>query len=96
MKNIYDVIKKPCLTEKGMALQETDNQIVVKVHRNANKIEIKKAVEQLFNVKADKVRTASMHGKQKRMGYHSGRRADWKKAYISIAEGHRIDFLEEL
>lgn len=96
MKNIYDVIKKPCLTEKGMALQESDNQIVVKVDRNANKIEIKKAVEKLFNVKAEKVRTTSMHGKQKRMGYHFGRRPDWKKAYITLAEGQQVDFLEEL
>ncbi|MFP3982847.1 MAG: 50S ribosomal protein L23 [Desulfurivibrionaceae bacterium] len=96
MKNIYDVIKKPCLTEKGMTLQESNNQIVVKVDPKANKIEIKKAVEKLFNVKAEKVRTVNMHGKKKRMGYHFGRRSDWKKAYINIAEGQQVDFLEEL
>ncbi|MFO7760084.1 MAG: 50S ribosomal protein L23 [Thermodesulfobacteriota bacterium] len=96
MKNIYDIIKKPCLTEKGMFLQETDNQIIVKVDQKANKIEIKKAVEKLFNVKADKVRTTNMHGKQKRIGYHTGRRPDWKKAYITLSEGQKVDFLEEL
>ncbi len=94
--NIFDVIKKPCLTEKGMTLQEVNNQVVVKVNKHANKIEIKQAVEKMFNVKVDKVRTLNMHGKKKRMGLHAGRRQDWKKAVISLAEGHKIDFLEEL
>jgi large subunit ribosomal protein L23 len=96
MNNVCDVIKKACLTEKGMALQEQHGQIVVRVDCRANKIEIKKAVEQLFNVKVDKVRTANMHGKMKRVGQHMGRRNDWKKAIVSLAEGHKIDFLEDL
>ncbi len=96
MINIYDVVKKPCLTEKGMLLQEENNQVVMKVHSKANKIEIKNAVENLFNVKVDKVRTANMHGKKKRVGVHSGQRSDWKKAIVTLAEGHKIDFLEEL
>ncbi len=96
MNNITEVIKKPCLTEKGMALQEEHNQIVVKVDPRANKIEIKEAVERLFNVKVEKVRTANMHGKMKRVGKHMGRRNDWKKAIVSLGEGHKIDFLEDL
>jgi large subunit ribosomal protein L23 len=96
MKNICGVIKKACLTEKGMGLQELNNQIVMKVDTNANKIEIKEAVESLFNVKVDKVRTANMHGKVKRVGRHMGRRNDWKKAIVSLAEGHKIDLLEDL
>jgi large subunit ribosomal protein L23 len=96
MKNICGVIKKACLTEKGMGLQELNNQIVIKVDPNANKIEIKEAVEELFNVKVDKVRTANMHGKIKRVGRHQGRRNDWKKAIVSLAEGHKIDLLEDL
>lgn len=96
MNNICDVIKKACLTEKGMALQETQNQIVVKVDPRANKLEIKEAVEQLFNVKVAKVRTANMHGKMKRVGKYMGRRNDWKKAIVSLSEGHKIDFLEDL
>lgn len=96
MINIYDVIKKPCLTEKGMLLQEENNQVVMKVHSKANKIEIKTAVEMLFNVKVDKVCTANMHGKKKRVGKHSGQRSDWKKAIVTLSEGHKIDFLEEL
>ena len=96
MNSVCDVIKKACLTEKGMALQEEHNQIVVKVDPRANKLEIKEAVEQLFNVKVDKVRTANMHGKMKRVGGHMGRRNDWKKAVVSLAEGHKVDFLEDL
>jgi len=96
MKDIYNVIKKPCLTEKGMSLQEMNNQIVVKVDPCANKIEIKNAVEKLFNVKVDRVRTANMTGKSKRVGRHTGKTSNWKKAIVSLAEGHKIDFLEEL
>ena len=96
MKNVFDVIKKPCLTEKGMFLQETENQVVLKVDPRANKIEIKQAAEKLFNIKITKVRTANMHGKSKRVGKHIGRTNDWKKAIISLAEGQKLDFLEEL
>ena len=96
MKDLFDVIKKPCLTEKGMTLQENNNQVVIKVNPSANKIEIKNAVEKLFNVKVDRVRTANMHGKQKRVGLRTGRCSDWKKAIVTLAEGHKIDFLEEI
>lgn len=96
MIDIYNVIKKPCLTEKGMLLQEEHNQVVMKVNPKANKIQIKKSVEELFNVKVDKVRTANMHGKKKRVGRHLGQRSHWKKAIITLKEGNKIDFLEEL
>lgn len=96
MNNLYNVIKKPCLTEKGMTLQEMDNQVVFKVDPSANKHEIKQAVEKLFNVQVEAVRTCNVNGKKKRMGRHMGQRADWKKAIVSLAEGSSIDFLEEL
>lgn len=96
MNNMYNIIKKPCLTEKGMSLQELENQVVFKVDTRANKLEIKQAVEELFNVKVDAVRTCKVHGKKKRMGRHMGQRSDWKKAIVSLAEGSSIDFLEEL
>ncbi|MCB2180716.1 MAG: 50S ribosomal protein L23 [Desulfobulbaceae bacterium] len=96
MIDMYDVIKKPCLTEKGMILQEENNQVVMKVHPKANKIQIKNAVEKLFNVKVDAVRTLNMHGKKKRVGMHFGQRSNWKKAVVTLSEGHKIDFLEEL
>ena len=96
MKDLFDVIKKPCLTEKGMTLQENNNQVVIRVNTAANQIEIKNAVEKLFNVKVDRVRTANMHGKQKRVGLRTGRCSDWKKAIVTLSEGHKIDFLEEI
>lgn len=96
MKAIYDVIKRPCLTEKGNLLQETQNKVVFKVDVRANKIEIKKAVENLFEVKVSKVTTSNMTGKNKRVGVKSsGRTSDWKKAYITLSEG-KINFLDEL
>lgn len=96
MKIIYDVIKKPCLTEKSNLLQEVDNTVTFKVDPRANKVEIKKAVEELFDVKVQSVRTVPVKGKKRRVGIKSmGRTNDWKKAYVSLAEGE-INFLEEL
>jgi large subunit ribosomal protein L23 len=96
MKAIYNVIKSPCLTEKGNILQETQNKVIFKVDPRANKIEIKKAVESLFNVTVSKVTTTNILGKQKRVGAKStGRTSDWKKAYITLSEG-KINFLDEL
>jgi large subunit ribosomal protein L23 len=91
----YSVVKGPCLTEKGDQLQENYGKAVIKVDRNANKIEIKEAVEQIFNVKVATVRTSMVRGKQKRVGKNMGRSSDWKKAYITLKEG-KINFLEDL
>lgn len=95
MKDIYTVLKGPCLTEKAALLQEDDGKVVFKVHPKANKIEIKQAVEKMFNVKVKDVRTANMHGKQKRVGQKIGFTADWKKAYVTLLEGE-INFADEL
>jgi large subunit ribosomal protein L23 len=96
MKVLYDVIKKPCLTEKSNLLQELQGTYVFKVAPEANKIEIKQAVEQLFSVTVATVRTTPMHGKKKRVGSKSvGRTSDWKKAYITLSEG-KINFLDQL
>lgn len=95
MKNLYSVLKGPCLTEKAALLQEDDGKVVFKVHPKANKIEIKKAVEEMFDVKVANVRTTNMHGKQKRVGRHIGFTDNWKKAYITLAEG-AINFADEL
>jgi large subunit ribosomal protein L23 len=91
----YTIIKGPCLTEKADQLQESYGKAVIKVDRRANKVEIKEAVEQIFNVKVDTVRTTKVRGKQKRVGKYLGRTSDWKKAYITLKEG-KINFLEEL
>lgn len=96
MKILFDVIKGPCLTEKSNILQEVQGTVVFKVDPRANKIEIKRAVEELFNVKVATVKTANMHGKFKRVGLKSsGKTSDWKKAYITLSEGE-INFLDEL
>ena len=96
MKVIFDVIKKPCLTEKSNLLQEVENTVTFKVDPRANKVEIKKAVEELFDVKVKSVRTVPEKGKKRRVGIKSmGRTNDWKKAYVSLSEGE-INFLEEL
>ncbi|WP_457576751.1 50S ribosomal protein L23 [Desulfomarina sp.] len=95
MKNLYNVLKGPCLTEKAALLQEDEGQVVFKVHPKANKIEIKRAVELIFNVKVKDVRTANMHGKQKRVGKTIGFTSDWKKAYVTLSEGE-INFVDEL
>lgn len=95
MKNIYSVLQGPCLTEKAALLQEEDGKIVFKVHPKANKIEVKNAVEQMFSVKVKDVKTATVHGKKKRVGKTVGFTSDWKKAYVTLSEG-TINFADEL
>lgn len=95
MKNIYNVLQGPCLTEKAALLQEEDGRVVFKVHPKANKIEVKRAVELLFNVKVRNVRTANVNGKQKRVGKTVGFTKNWKKAYVTLSEGE-INFADEL
>jgi len=96
MKVLHEVVKSPCLTEKSNVLQELHGKVVFKVDPRANKIEIKQAVENLFDVKVSSVKTANVSGKMKRVGAKSsGRTGNWKKAYITLAEG-KINFLDEL
>lgn len=95
MKNIYSVLQGPCLTEKAAILQEVEGKVVFKVHRKANKIEVKNAVEAMFDVKVKDVKTVSMRGKQKRVGKTVGFTNDWKKAYVTLSEGE-INFADEL
>lgn len=92
--NATDVVKGPVITEKGTLVSELGNQVVFRVHRSANKVEIRQAIETLFKVKVEKVRTSRQMGKIRRVGKHAGRRPDWKKAYVTLAEGNRIDFFE--
>lgn len=95
MKNIYSVLQGPCLTEKAAIRQEEDGKVVFKVNPKANKIEIKNAVETMFDVKVKDVKTVSMRGKQKRVGRTVGFTSDWKKAYVTLSEG-TINFADEL
>lgn len=96
MRREYTVIEAPLITEKGTFVNETGNQVVFQVRPDANKIEIKQAVEKLFKVKVLKVRTANILGKTRRVGRSMGNRPDWKKAYVTLGEGQRIDFFERV
>ena len=96
MKRDHDVIAAPVITEKGTLVNEAGNQVVFRVHPDANKVEIKKAVERLFKVKVLKVRTGNFLGKTRRVGRSMGRRPNWKKAYVTLGEGQRIDFFEQV
>lgn len=92
--NIYSVIKKPHVTEKTSLGSDTSNTVALVVDKDANKIEIKQAVENLFKVKVADVRTVTVAGKVKRAGKTYGKRSNWKKAYVTLQEGQSIDFFE--
>ena len=94
MKNIYAVIKKPLFTEKGGNLKESQNKVLVEVSRDSNKIDINKAIEEIFKVKVDKVSTISVSGKWKKYGRSVGKRPDRKKAIITLKKGEKLDFIE--
>jgi large subunit ribosomal protein L23 len=93
-RDVYSVITAPLITEKVTLVGESGNQVVFRVQPNANKLAIKNAVETLFKVKVTKVRTIQYLGKERRVGKHRGRRPTWKKAYVTLAVGNRIDFFE--
>ena len=88
------VILRPLMTEKSMRQKEEQNTVAFRVRPDANKVEIRTAVETIFSVKVAGVRTASFEGKLKRMGRHQGRRRDWKKAIVTLRPGHKIDLVE--
>lgn len=92
MKGPHDIIQAPLISEKGTALAESANQFLFKVRPDANKIEVKHAVQTLFKVKVVDVRMARYLGKVRRVGRSMGRRSDWKKAYVTLKEGDKIDF----
>ena len=92
-ERILTVLRAPHVSEKATVAADENGTFVFKVAKDANKLEIKKAVEALFEVKVKSVRTANVKGKSKFFGRVAGKRVDWKKAYVSLAEGQDIDFL---
>jgi large subunit ribosomal protein L23 len=92
MRGPQDIIQAPLISEKGSLLTETSQQVLFKVRPDANKVEVKRAVESLFKVKVLKVRMARYLGKVRRMGRNVGRKPQWKKAYVTLREGDKIDF----
>jgi large subunit ribosomal protein L23 len=90
-----EIIRRPLITEKSTVQREDKNIIAFEVHRDANKIEVKRAVEAQFKVKVAEVRIARVHGKVRRQGRFAGRRPDWKKAWVRLVEGEKqIEFFE--
>jgi len=96
MKDPRNVVRRALITEKGTVLRETRNQYHFEVARDANKIEIKRAIETIFSVKVDSVRTQQMRGKLKRQGRYAGRRSDWKKAIVTLQPEQKIDLFEQI
>lgn len=94
MREPYQIIRRPLISEKGTDLKDRTNQYLFEVAQDANKIEIKRAVESLFQVKVLQVRTLSVKGKKKRVGRLVGRTPGWKKAVATLKEGEHIEFFE--
>ena len=94
MKDLSQVVRKPLVTERFADLRERDNKFIFAVHPDANKHEIRQAVEHFFGVTVTGVRTMNYRGKIKRMGRFSGKRPDWKKAVVTLEEGDTIDLFE--
>lgn len=93
MITLYDVLRKPFLTEKSMLQKEQLNAIVFQVHTESTKTQVKEAVEKFFNVKVKSVRTMNFNGKVKRFGKNVGRRKDWKKAVVTLQDGQSLDLI---
>lgn len=92
-ERIYQILRGPHVSEKSTLIADEANQVVFQVARDANKREIKAAVEQLFEVKVRDVRVANVNGKRKGFGRIRGKRPDWKKAYVALAAGEELDFI---
>ena len=97
MPTIYNVIRRPLITEKALTTREKEGSLVFEVAANASKNEVKQAVEQLFNVKVATVRTVNVEGKERRRGRYAGYLSDWKKAYVRLKAGEKVpDFASEI
>lgn len=92
-ERLMTILLGPHVSEKSTTVADINNQIVFKVRRDATKTEIRQAVELMFEVKVDDVQVLNQSGKRKRFGATQGRRSDWKKAYVRLAEGQDIDFM---
>ena len=97
MPTVYNVIRRPLITEKALTTREVEGSLVFEVASTATKTEVKQAVEQLFNVKVASIRTANVEGKERRRGRFSGYQPDWKKAYVRLKAGEKVpDFAAEI
>ena len=92
-ERLMNILLAPIVSEKSSRLADANRQFVFRVIKDASKPEVKKAVELMFDVKVDNVQISNMRGKVKAHGRNIGRRSDWKKAYVTLSEGHDIDFM---
>ncbi len=90
----YEILNRPLITEKSTIQKESTNQLTFEVDRRANKVEIRRAVERVFNVRVVAVQTMQMKGKVKRFGRILGKRRNWKKAIVTLAKGEHVEFFE--
>lgn len=90
IRNRYQIIRRPIITEKGLAVKENGRTLVFAVDPDATKVEIREAVQAIFKVKVESVRTMALAGKERRRGRFSGYKPDWKKAYIKLRAGEKI------
>ena len=91
-----NIVRRARITEKGTKIREGQNGYLFEVARDANKIQIKQAVEEIFNVKVATIRTLRVHGKPKRVGRYAGHRPDWKKAIVTLKKGQTIELFEQV
>lgn len=96
MRNPYDIIRRPIITEKATTAKESNNKITFAVDPRAGKNEIKKAVEEVFKVKVEKVNILNIKGKVKRIGRSEGKRPDWKKAIATLKKGDTIEVFDQV
>jgi large subunit ribosomal protein L23 len=93
---IYEVLKRPLVTEKGVTKKDEERTLCFEVAPDANKTQVRQAVEKLFNVKVEEVRTSNFEGKLRRRGKFSGYRSDWKKAYVRLKAGEKVPEFAEI
>ena len=96
MITIHEVLKRPVVTEKGITKKEEERTLCFEVAAGANKIQVKQAVEKLFNVRVEEVRTANFEGKIRRRGRFAGYKSDWKKAYVKLEPGQKVPEFTEM
>jgi len=95
MNELRDILRRPLITEKSAYQMNLENTYLFEVGLESNKLQIKDAVERYFGVEVTDVRTLIVRGKSKRFGRHTGKRSNWKKAYVKLAEGHSLNFFEQ-
>lgn len=94
--NLYEVVRRPIVTEKGLTKKECENTLTFEVHPDANKVQVRQAIEKIFKVKVADVRTMNNEGKLRRRGRFAGYRSDWKKVYVKLKAGEKMPEYAEI